>query len=294
MRYTNIHGIPDILAKELSYSRKRLPNRISVSDLLKTTRQRQLAIRYDDEIEVDVSESLWAFLGTACHLVLEKASSGIDGLSEEKLTVNVDGWDIVGVPDLYFKDGENHKLIDLKTTSVFSYILEGGKAKDEWEKQLNLYEWMLREHGFKTDYMEIWMILRDWQKSKTLTDPDYPKIPFVVVKVPIWSEGQAKAFVAERVKMHREAQGISDDKLELCTPEERWRRPSTWAVMDGAKARAVRVFSTPEDAKGYAEGTKYRVVERPGVDNKCMGYCSAAPWCSYFQSLQNERQEAVV
>jgi hypothetical protein len=36
-----------------------------------------------------------------------------------------------------------------------------------------------------------------------------------------------------------------------CTPEERWGRPTRFAVMKQGQKRAVRVFDTREEAEAY-------------------------------------------
>lgn len=291
MNYTNQYDIPEFLAAQLRVRRAQQRN-ISVTQLIKPPRVLQLERRYDEEITIDVSNNLWAWFGTAMHLVLEDAAKGKEMLSEEQLSVEVGGWKINGRPDLLLPECRNLKLVDLKTMSVWSYLLEKGHVKPEHEQQLNIYRHMFQANGFRADYLEVWAILKDWRRGESRKDPDYPPIPFVRIKVPMWEDKQAADFLAARVGLHQAAAKVDDSALPMCTPDERWRRPSTWAVMKGTNIKAMRVLPSPEEAKAWVEQSNdktLRIVERPGVDNRCTPeFCHGAPWCSYYQQTQKE------
>lgn len=54
-------------------------------------------------------------------------------------------------------------------------------------------------------------------------------------------------------------------------------------MKEGRKS-AIKVCTTKEEAeKVAAENKGSFVVERPGEDTKCMGYCNVAPFCSYYR-----------
>jgi hypothetical protein len=53
-----------------------------------------------DEIEEDVSDKLWALLGSSVHYIIEKGAPA-SALAEEKIVVPYSGIQIVGKPDLY-------------------------------------------------------------------------------------------------------------------------------------------------------------------------------------------------
>lgn len=272
---------------------------ISVTELLKPPRQRLLAKRHDADITINASQNLWSLMGRSTHNVLREAAKsikgGFNGLTEERLFVGIDGpkgkWMLSGEFDLlYVNEKKELVLSDYKVTGVFGILLEerNGFVKPEWAKQLNIYRWMLHEHGFDVERLEIGAILRDWTASKTKTDPKYPKEPIMIIEVPMWSLKEVEAYVKERVAVHQLAEDLSDDELAACTPDERWERGEKWAVMQAGKKRAFRLFDNEHEAQDCATEVGGRVEHRPGVSAKCNTlYCYGAPWCDFFKGLSN-------
>jgi len=205
-------------------------------------------------------------------------------LQEERLTLDVDGWTVSGKPDLYEADGT---LTDFKETSVWSFML-GEKA--DWEAQLNLYALLLREHGFPVQKVQIVAKLRDWQMAKRGED-GYPEAPGLAKKMTLWGNMTQQVYLEERVKAHQEAR--LEQRWQHCTPEERWARADSWAVMqNGKKAAAVFGEDTKrgggeEEAYAFAEEKGGDVEFRPGKSVRCEDYCGAAPWCGQWRELQH-------
>ena len=196
---------------------------------------------------------------------------------------------ISGKPDLWLDGG----LIDWKFTSVWAVLLG---LKPEWEAQLNVYRHLYLEAGFPVYYLEIWAVLRDWNRSSYRRDPKrYPPIPFQVVPVPIWSDDKLDKYLTERVTAHKTAEALPADELPPCTPEERWARPDTWAVMREGRKTAVRVKDNQKDAEVMVEAEnkkpktkKHRVEFRPGASVRCRDYCEVAPFCNQYQGMKGE------
>ena len=69
---TNKYNLPDTLVKAVEYDTHRLSGTISVTTLIDGARIRQLKSIHD--YESDVSENIYALLGTALHHVLERAN----------------------------------------------------------------------------------------------------------------------------------------------------------------------------------------------------------------------------
>lgn len=93
-----------------------------------------------------------------------------------------------------------------------------------------------------------------------------------------------EAYVLGRINLFKSV----DDGVVIptaCTDEERWARPTTWAVMKGRGKKAVRVFNDEETARKYigAKGdqSEYRIEERPGQYIRCEGYCPVRAFCKY-------------
>lgn len=275
MKITNNFGLPTVfveLAKKWQYKPK--PNRIGVTEFCDAPQIRYLKIQHWDELEVDVSEMLWMFLGGAVHSVLEKADIA-NALTEEKLEVKLsDTITLVGKPDLW----HNRQIDDYKVCSVYAFLLG---SKPEWERQLNLYRWMYLQHSFKVDSLKIHAILRDWTKSKTYTNSDYPEIPFQTVDVPIWDDKKMEEYLVERINIH------TSDPVPSCKSFEQWERPTQYAVMKKGRKSAVRVFDSLKESQAFMAWDKdtitkndCSIVERKGVKIRCQDFCIVRDVCS--------------
>jgi hypothetical protein len=170
-------------------------------------------------------------------------------------------------------------ISDIKVTSVYSFLLG---EKPEWINQLNVYAWCYGKIGFNVSALRIDAILRDWMRSKTLRDPDYPPIPFMTVDIPIWDWPDAEQYIHDRVALHLEAERTMT--APVCTDEERWGKPTTYAVIKKGNKRAARVLDSMEAAQDWADfniGGKYEIQERPGSYTKCESYCLVRGICEH-------------
>lgn len=287
MIITNKYELPEPIYKALSANTYKGGKGISVTSLLKSPRQRILEKRHADEIVVDASDMVWAVLGTAVHDLFERNSKGINGISEERLTVEVDGVKVSGQADLVEEVDGNLVLTDYKVSSVWSFILDRG-VKPEWEQQLNIYRWLFKVGaGFDIPLLRICGVIRDWKQSDHSKNPtDYPPCPIVFRDVPAWSYDKTEAFVKERVRLHKEAEALEDNNLPECTPAERWERPAKYAVMQKGKVRAFKLFDDLAEADACANSIGGFVQKRPGVSGKCESYCNAAAFCSQFKATK--------
>lgn len=275
MRLTNMYDLPETMLNVMGQFRKPQEKRISVTELIGPPLIRQLRMKHWDELEEDASDRLWALLGQSVHYALEKGTP-LDALAEERLEVKVDGITLSGQADLY-QDGE---VSDWKTTSCYSFILG---MKDSWTTQLQAYAFLYRSIGFPVTSLKIHAILRDWMKSKAMREPDYPQIPFITVDVPVWSEEKVRQYIDERIRLHFHT------PPEKCSDEERWMRPTTYAVMKGSNKRAARVLDTMEEAEAWIGDQKgFSIVERQGKDVRCEGYCVVKNYCPYAQNRREK------
>jgi CRISPR/Cas system-associated exonuclease Cas4 (RecB family) len=268
---TNRFNLPQPLVDAVNYGWYVKAGHISVTSLLKSPRQRWLMERHGSDVVEDVSDRIWLLLGSAVHAILQKSHD--NHLVEERLRTTVEGWTLTGQADLL--DPEM-VLSDYKVTSVWSVI---HVDHIEWEQQLNVYAWLYQQHGFSVKRVQIVAILRDWQQSKTV-EHDYPPRPVKVIEVPLWTLERQEAFVLERVRLHQASETLADDALPECSDEERWARPTVYAVMGRAK-RALRLHDTMDAAERHArEVPGARVETRKGLSIRCERYCAVKPWCS--------------
>jgi hypothetical protein len=296
-KYTNRHGLPDPLFQLLgreSYSRG--ASRRSATQLIDSPRLVALKEKHhaQSDIEVDVSERIWALFGTAVHKLIEDGLPHSSWhLTEERIFAEVNGWKISGAVDLQEFQDKTCSLVDWKVCSIWS--LKNG-WKPEWENQLNLLAYLVeREKGRRVVQLQIGALIRDWSRADSKRDPKYPPTPFHMVDIPLWSFGDREAYVLERVRLHQEAEiAVSTgDEPEPCTDEEMWLRDEQWAVYrQPTNKRASKVFDAEADALAFLKSTpgfdKGVIQHRAGERLRCSAYCDAAPFCTLAPKVELE------
>jgi len=303
MKITNKFNLPEPVYLALTkdeYS-KGESNR-SVTQLTSSPRIRILNHEYRDRVEKDVSDLIWIALGKAVHRMFEDFATGRYS-PEERLFTEIDGWVISGQIDLqYNEDNTFVELRDYKCTSVYSVIFGKDDEDGEWACQLNSYaELVERTKNIPVNKLSNILILRDWKMRDAQKDKSYPQSPIIELPIPLWDKSVRAQYIEDRVRLHQEAEfeRLTGGELPLCSPEERWQKPTTFAVMRNKNKRADRVFSSFEDAEVYIDDHKrkaeadpkkkkvdeYRIDIREAEPTRCaMGYCAIAPWCDQYQS----------
>ena len=296
MKITNNFGMPQPFvdfAINDKYSKGKAD--ISVTSLIDSPKIRLMKDKYDDQIEVDAVDMVWALFGTAVHSVLENSKQSDDIITEERLYKEIDGWVLSGAIDrqefVYNDDGSRTvNIIDYKVTSVWSVIY----GKPERENQLNCYAYLAS--STKVGSLKICAILRDWNRRDAEKKEDYPKAPIVFVDIPLWDKNKTEEYIKERIRMHQEAQ-ISFDLNEdvgLCSDEDMWKKNDTWAVKKKGQKRAIRVLDSEEEAnnyidwhnetdQAYTKKTDLEIEFRSGEYTRCGNYCSVADFCNQYK-----------
>jgi len=288
MKLTNKHGLPEAFVRFLrndKYSRGNAD--ISVTTLIDAPRINKLRERHSDELTMDVSDRLWALLGTATHHILEQAEQP-NVVTEERMYWQVFDWKLSGAVDVqeYMADG-SVKIIDYKVCSAWSVMND----KPEWERQLNCYAYLVRKNKqLPVSGLQVCAILRDWNRRKAETEANYPDSPVVMVDVPLWDQDIQDKYIEDRVVLHKDAQERFSfaEPLPLCTNEERWTKPSKWAVMKEGRKSAVKLFDDERHAELFIETQKSAsalyIEHRPGSFTRCEGnYCGVADFCSQYK-----------
>ena len=290
MKYTNKHNIPQEIINAVhndNYSRGKAT--ISATGLLQPPRIRLLAQEHYDKLTIDVSDEIWKLLGQSVHTILERANENSeDTITEQRMFATVKDWTVSGQTDSI--DVKSKILKDYKVTSVWSIVSALQEGKAEWEQQLNIYAYLYKQNTGKTiDQLNIIAIARDWNKNQYLrSGGDYPPSPITVLNIDLWSDEEQEAFIKQRVSIHQEAEVdyLINDKLPLCTDEERWRRKDTYRVEKKGRKTAVRVLDTQEEANEYIGGHKdsklLKVVEAKGECIRCANYCDVAEFCNQY------------
>ena len=187
---------------------------VTVTQLISPPRIRVLFEQHRDEVTEDVSDRLWALLGTAVHKVLEQAGEGAGDAVEERLYTKMHGWTIGGKFDSL--RAESGKLSDFKVTSVWTRVF--GSRMKEWTEQLNLLAHLCRVNGRgPISELSIVAFYRDWQESKA-GDNKYPSSAVEEIPVECWTPDEAAFLMDVLVRKHQDA----EKNLPLCTDEDRW------------------------------------------------------------------------
>jgi len=221
-----IKNIPEgIYQRVLANVQKPDPDILRVTELINPPLIKKLALRYWDDLNPLASEFLWSLLGSAIHAELAKEADGV--LIEQRVTKDVFGITLSGQVDRY--EIEDKTIADYKVTSVWSILLG---LKPEWEKQLNLYKFLLESEGYPVEQLKIHAVLRDFQTGK-VAQANYPAIPFMTLDVPVWNNEKISSYIEERVAIHK-AEPLP------CTMAERWQDPPCYAVMQKGRKSAVK------------------------------------------------------
>jgi hypothetical protein len=97
MKTTNHMGLPAPFVRFVESRPERAG--LSVTRLIGPAWQRMLLDRHRDEIEQDVSDSVWALFGTAVHDLLERFSSESE-LVEHRIRIVIDDTYVTGQPEM--------------------------------------------------------------------------------------------------------------------------------------------------------------------------------------------------
>lgn len=284
MIITNKYGLPESLVNACKQERHNKPGEISATTLIKGVKHTVLEERHFDEAEADVSDLGYSMEGTALHEFLSKKNP--EEITEERFSVKVGDKTVTGQCDLY--DMESGTIYDYKRTSVWKYIY---KSFDEWRMQGFIYAWLMKKAGLEVKRCVFVPMFRDWSKAESLRNPDYPKAKMATVEFSVTEEDLKKIeeFIFKRVDDISAAEKLDDDQIEPCSPEERWEKPASYAVMKEGRKTAVRVFSDKKDAELLAAtDSKMSVVERKGTCGRCEEYCYYAQFCNFYKKLKGE------
>jgi len=272
MKLTNEFGAPDEIVKAIQndpYTKDGAD--FSVTELIKPPQIRRLWKEHDEDISIDVRDEIWKLLGKGVHAAIEQA--GGEGTKEQRFHAKHNDLTISGAIDLIGDDG---LITDYKVTSAYS-VQKG--LKEDWERQLNLYAWLLRQNGITANKLQIVAICRDWMKSR-VGKYDYPDSMVVVLSVPLWRDGRQDDYVDQRVRVHTQESTIP------CTPEERWARGAYQVNPTHSKGGKPRSFDTLQDATNYINKQKtgsYTIKDGDAKFVRCESWCEVAPFCPQWK-----------
>lgn len=294
-RITNKYNLPAPLVKAVLATRHESdddPNSIRVSSVIQPVQIRALMRRHDNEIEEDAADRIFSLMGTLLHDVLEKSAQDFDHCTtEQALTIGVLGWQVTGHYDLTEFTLDGIMLTDWKLTSIYS-LKEDEPVKPEWEAQVNCYAELLRRAGRGVHMAQIVAIGRDWSKSRATREKDYPQKQVLIKPVTLWPSEKVNSYLHARVALHQKAdrEGIWPE----CNDEERWARPTKWAIMKKGNKKATKLCDDEEQARRWirneiadSQAHLYSLEHRPGESVRCAsGYCPVSEFCPQWAKLK--------
>jgi hypothetical protein len=224
MQFTNKLNLPqpivDAVTKD-TYSKGKAD--ISVTELMDPPQMRALKVKYEDDLQEDVSDRLWALYGQIVHGIFERAEK--TAIAERRLYINVEGWKIGGGMDRYTV--QSGLLQDYKFTTVHKVTRK--EPSEEWVVQLNVYAEILRQNEQEVKNLQIVALLRDWSKlaydrelkkcEEKGYSCNYPSTQVKIIDLPLIPQKEVLTYIKDRVKLHKKA---LKGKYPQCSPEERW------------------------------------------------------------------------
>jgi len=286
MKYTNKNNLSSLMAGMIERSMERYnpgDSDYSTTTLIDSPRVVNLKRKYADELEVDVSDLIAAFVGNAVHEYLE-VLAGPNDLVEMRLFKSISGVIISGCLDIL--EGCN-KVGDYKT--VKSWAIIHGFVFEKWEQQLNINAYLAKQNGYPiNDTAFIEYFIMDWQQGRADNDKSYPQSQQGRWECKLWSEEKQLAFIKERIALHE----VAKKELLLCSDKDRWKKDDTYKLMKKGRKTSIKNESTEEalleyaKEKGYARlgklGPQYSIEYFPGENTRCKKYCPVNKWCDQY------------
>lgn len=288
MKFTNRHGLPDQVVRWLTSDQYDYqPNTFSATKILAPIRQTVLMRLHADILEMDVSDLIASRYGTAIHDSFEKVTMpGV--VKEQRFYHELGGFKISGRFDMIVnKDNPTQKLMDIKSTSVWTFIY--GSRDLDYIRQLSIYKYLANKNGFNIEpTAQVIYIFTDWKKSDAQKNPDYPQIRIVIKDIVLMLDEETETYISSRVT--EIARLLKDPTLPLpdCTDEDLWKKGDKFAVMKEGRKTAIKVFDDLEPAELMAQtDPNYSVEHRKGTANRC-AYCAAWKVCGQFKDLKEK------
>jgi hypothetical protein len=284
MKVTNVMGLPQAFVDAVSVERHNEKGCYSATTILHGACETILQERHYDEIEVDASDSIWAVFGSAVHSIFENQNTGT--IKEAFYSVPVSHSKVTGRVDSY--DPQTQTLHDFKTCAVWKIIYQDF---DDWYKQGMIYAWLMKQSGLNVKRCQFIALIKDHSKSKAKTDASYPQSPVYVYQFDITETALAEieTFIKTRIADLEANENTPDNELKGCTPEERWSKGDSWAIMRTGRKTALKVCKSEEEANALLKELGGDSIEfRKGEDVRCESYCNVCKWCPYYKKTMEQ------
>tara|TARA_Y100001973_G_scaffold106295_1_gene183295 strand:- start:1975 stop:2901 length:927 start_codon:yes stop_codon:yes gene_type:complete len=275
---------------------------ISATRLIDSPRISRLRSEYSHEVVEDAKRRIAAALGTAFHNLMEEYSPD-EWVVEERFYATVNEKIISGQVDalapvepkeakkIFGKDVENPVVIqDWK-------VITGFKAKmgmEDYEKQGNIYAYLVRKNGYTPVSFVIWALIKDWKEADATRDPNYPQLPIMKYEYKLWEEEKIENYIKERVDLH------FSDAMPECSEDEMWVSKVKWEAKKKGHTRPTKLFDEEREAFSWiadqdhraTKGTTHEdweITQRPSSRRRCEGnWCNVADFCDQYKKWKEQ------
>jgi len=255
--------------------------KFSVTELIVPSRVVALNHEHGEQTRTPFS-MIDSLMGRAIHNIMEDNDQ--EGIAEEILYTTIEGVKIKG----QFDRLEDGIIKDYKSVKVSSFKAKANEDFYDWVLQLNCYAEILREHGVEVEGLAVNAFLKDWSPIERDRYEDYPFNPWPEVHLKLMPPEEIRTWMTTRVRSHLAAM----EDLPLCSDEDRWASPYTFAMKKQGRDRAVKLFKTAEEAKEWysyqTDKSQLFLERRPSTSRRCRHYCPVSQFCSQWATLKSE------
>ena len=179
------------------------------------------------------------------------------------------GITLVGKADNYI----GGVIQDTKTKAVG--FKKFGDSVKKIEEQLNVYAWQRRKRGQEVNKLVADIFYRDWKLSQAKYSSDYPATSYEELELPLWIYEDQNRYILEQIEYHLQSPYDCED---------RWTKPTTYAVMTKGKKRAERVLDSMEEAEKWMKENRGTHIDvRLGESLRCQNYCPVRSVCKHSE-----------
>lgn len=264
------------------------------TDIIRPVQQAVLLRRHGAHLRPDPADLVWSLVGTGVHLALSRTPVP-NMLCEQPFSLTLGHATVLCTPDTIVLRPQGAQLRDYKAVSVWSLKRNPeDKIRWEWQAQLSVNRFIVEETGLKVTETWIDRLFYDW-KAFEAYEHGYPKAPILETEVTPWDLVSTEQFIVARVEQIEAA--LADPTLTPpCAAEERWQRPTQWAVTKPCERRAIRVFDSEREAGDFATtklaaGKSVVVQKREGADRRCEEYCPVKEFCQQWKFSNKEAKK---
>lgn len=281
---TNMYGYPDLIYQAmLKWHDEHHSDGISVTELIDSPLIWHLKNEYG--IKADVQEQWKAFWGSVKHKFFGYLPEGKYHIEKELKFIIADQL-ITGTPDVWTPN----QLMDFKNTSVESYQYH--KNDDSWLLQLNIYRYLIwKVFNIAIPTLTSVVAFDNWSQQKSVYDKSYPRKASIEVNQPVMSFDQVEQYIKIRIGLFNNA------KDYICSPEDRWEKPTQYAVRKVTSTKCIKLCNTVEEADALiAEKSNpgdYTYDVRQGESERCERWCPVRHICSQKNETVSQENELV-